>query len=380
MRTMLRILAIPAFLLCGSVAVAQSPPPKPADAPPATESKSLGAKSSGTTGGGSASSTGGSGSSSSFGIAAKKPEPGSLEEMLDNALRNNPDIRAAEAKVHDAEAESNRVRNNVIAKVVQLRNDIELAKKMLVHAQEIEKNEKNEMHKPGGRGPASTTMTAVLMAAAKVDTQKAEVARLEADLKAMLGSYARIKSGADVSVVTGAQGLDPFRGGTSGPLAPYGFTGTLSGFIGSSAGSGNAVIGSGTITFVQAPMAERIKNALEKPIQLAEIKEAPITDVVNLLSRKVGDEFMFRVLATEVGNAKLSLAKAEMPLGAWLQMVEDSVPGLRFVVRDYGILATSTASVPEGAMTVQQFWKQQEKAKPPAPKTGAGSPPAPNKP
>src|SRR4051794_33829889 len=55
----------------------------------------------------------------------KKPEPGSLEDLLDKALRQNADIRAAEAKVREAEAELNRVRHQVLAKVVSLRNDID---------------------------------------------------------------------------------------------------------------------------------------------------------------------------------------------------------------------------------------------------------------
>ena len=98
------------------------------------------------------------------------------------------------------------MRNQVIAKVVQLRNDIDLAKKMLVHAQDIEKLEIKVRNNQGG---SRENLLAALMATAKVDTQKAEIAKLEADLKAMLGAYARIKSGADASVGTGAQGLDP---------------------------------------------------------------------------------------------------------------------------------------------------------------------------
>jgi hypothetical protein len=372
MRTILRILAIPALLVCGSVALAQPP----ATNLPATESKSPGAKSSGTTTTGSSSNTTGSGgssqssgttgasgasSSSFFGTAAKKPDPGSLEEMLDSALRNNPEIRAAEAKVRDAEVESNRVRNQIIAKVVQLRNDIELSKKMLAHVQEIEKLENHVRDNHGSR----ENLLAALMATAKVDTQKAEIAKLEADLKAMLGSYGRMKSGADASNSIGSNST-----GATGTWTVSGKTywvDPLQYDLGRYSATNAANPGT-----VQPPMAERIKIALEKPIQLGEIKEASLTDVVNVLTKKVDGGITFRAVAN---NAKISLEKGEMPLGAWLQMVEDSIDGLRFVVRDYGILATSAASVPEGALTVQQFWKQQEKAKPPTPKAVPGSPP-----
>ena len=49
----------------------------------------------------------------------------------------------------------------------------------------------------------------------------------------------------------------------------------------------------------------------------------------------------------------------ELPVGAWLQMFEDSVPDLRMVVREYGILVTTKDRVPQGALTVQDFWNAQ---------------------
>jgi hypothetical protein len=368
MRTMLRILVILVFPLCGSVALAQQPATNPAAAPPATEIKAPGAKSGGTatinngtlqlgSGGNNGTLQLGSGGTGSISFLAKKPEPGSLEEMLDSALRNNPDIRAAEAKVRAAEAESNSVRNQVIAKVVHLRTDIELAKKMLAHAEKMEQMERR----------VNSSQTSLLAATANVDTQKAELARLEADLKAMLGSYARIKSGADLSNVTSGQGLTG-----SVVLNERNFTITSVDFDPQTM---KMLSGSLSLPAVQAPMAERIKNALEKPIQLGEMGDVSVTKVVDLLTKSVGGGITFRVLPGKVDASRLWFAAAEMSLGAWLQMIEDSIPGLHFVVRDYGILATMT--VPEGAMTVQQFWKQQAKPKSPAPKADPNLPPPP---
>src|SRR5205823_10488997 len=48
---------------------------------------------------------------------AQASEP-TLEEMLTNALKDNPDIRVAEAKVREAEAELNRTRLQVTQKVL----------------------------------------------------------------------------------------------------------------------------------------------------------------------------------------------------------------------------------------------------------------------
>src|SRR5437588_11514314 len=50
----------------------------------------------------------------------KALEHGSLEEALASALKNNPDIRVAESKVQEAEAELNRSRLQVTQKVVSL--------------------------------------------------------------------------------------------------------------------------------------------------------------------------------------------------------------------------------------------------------------------
>ena len=104
-------------------------------------------------------------------------------------------------------------------------------------------------------------------------------------------------------------------------------------------------------------MGERIKTALEKPIQLGEIKEASLTDVVNLLAKKVDDGIMFPRSGEQ--RKTISRRKGEMPLGAWLQMVEDSIDGLRFVVRDLrnpGNVRGFRAG--RRVDCYQQFWKQ----------------------
>src|SRR5262249_12081762 len=46
-----------------------------------------------------------------------------------------------------------------------------------------------------------------------------------------------------------------------------------------------------------------------------------------------------------------------VPLGAALQALEDQLPGLRFTVRDYGILVTFKSGPPPGAVSVHEFWK-----------------------
>src|SRR5262245_14715641 len=73
-------------------------------------------------------------------VAAKKepakPAPGSLEDTLEKSLRNSADIKAAEAKVREAEAELNRVRQQVLTKATALYSDLNLARRMLAVAEQ----------------------------------------------------------------------------------------------------------------------------------------------------------------------------------------------------------------------------------------------------
>src|SRR5215213_3984954 len=64
-----------------------------------------------------------------------RPAPGSLEDTLEKALRNSADIKAAEAKVRNAEAELNRVRHQVLTRATALYSDLNLAKRMLAVAE-----------------------------------------------------------------------------------------------------------------------------------------------------------------------------------------------------------------------------------------------------
>src|SRR5262245_30132912 len=69
--------------------------------------------------------------------AEEKAAAGSLEDLLAQALRNNPDIRVAEAKVREAEAELQRIRVVTAQKVAALRQAIETARQSRDAAREL---------------------------------------------------------------------------------------------------------------------------------------------------------------------------------------------------------------------------------------------------
>jgi hypothetical protein len=280
------------------------------------------------------------------GSAAKKPEPGSLEDLLDKALRNNADIRAAEAKVREAEAELNRVRHQVLAKIVGVRNDIDAAKKMLGYSERLLDLARK----------ANSSQQEVQAAIVAVDKQKAEVTKLENDLQALTGTWKNIHD-----LAFSPDGKLLYSAVTDGTVRIWDLQhGRLAD---SSANAALLALGQSISGGVQASMAERIKAALDKTVKMAAIpQEVPVTDALAAIIQKGNIDVPFRPVG-KPGNAPTTLMSAELPFGAWLQALEDSDPNIRFVVRDYGILVTTKDRVPDGAITVHDFWKRGEKSK-----------------
>lgn len=104
--------------------------------------------------------------------APPKPKPSELEQLLAEALVHNPDIRVAEAKLREAEAELNRVRFQVVQKVSTLHHAVEAQKSMIVTVE-------NELLV----GPPERRQNGALALA----QEKAKLASLEAEFPAILG-------------------------------------------------------------------------------------------------------------------------------------------------------------------------------------------------
>src|SRR5262245_44645507 len=113
-----------------------------------------------------------------------KPAPGSLEDTLEKSLRNSADIKAAEAKVREAEAELNRVRQQVLTRVTALHADLNLAKRMLAVAERT--MSLHEQARDRGQG----SLESVLTAQAMVEKHRGEVEKLETELKSLRGEFA----------------------------------------------------------------------------------------------------------------------------------------------------------------------------------------------
>lgn len=251
--------------------------------------------------------------------AKTTPSKSKLEEMLAEALKNNPDIRVAAANVTLAEAELNRTRLQVTQKIATLYHAID-AQKVVVEHQETKFK---AMQKQATRIPGVDLESAKLT----LTQAKAKLTELESQMPALLG---KTSHDADAAV----QALQRLQ-----RMAQEQFK-------------------------AQGPLTDKIRKALETPITV-NYKDVKFSEVLKDLEKKAsGLSFHVRDLSQEL-NPKTGVPAESsvtlhfdtpLPIAAILQAIEDKV-GSHFIVRDYGILVT-TGKLPPGALTVQDFMRQ----------------------
>jgi hypothetical protein len=285
-----------------------------------------------------------------------KPAPGSLEDTLEKALLNSADIKAAEAKVRNAEAELNRVRQQVLTRATALHADLNLAKRMLAVAEQGLAIEQRSL--PGGGAQA------VLTAQAMVEKHRGEVEKLEAELKSLRGEFALRPHASVLSVAFSPDGRR-----ISG-MAPDG-TVRLWDTI-----TGEVVLDQAGATQPKAAlaapgsMAERVRQLLDKEVEL-QLGGATIAGAVqDLMALASKPAIPVRDTLPNKQAVDANLA-GKLPVGAWLQAIEDSAPNVCIVVREYGLLVTPRDRVPAGAIGVSELWEM-KKAEPKA--AGPGLP------
>ena len=204
----------------------------------------------------------------------------------------------------------------------------------------------------------------VVAAEAKVASAEAELRRTRfeiarelivfwSDWKTTEGEVARLKSLNEKKVIS----LDEMIGAKA-KLAkmesqlPY-LLGTASGtYQGGRAASREM----GPKRLPQGPEVEKVRALLDELTELQFI-ETPLGDVVDTL-----EDYHKIQMTTDPEAAELPVTASmkDVPLGAALQMVEDTTPGVRFVVTDYGILVTAdTSEHATRYISVNEFWREQ---------------------
>ncbi len=278
-----------------------------------------------------------------------KPTPGSLEDTLDKALRNSADIKAAEAKVRESEALLNVVRQQVLSKATSLHNDLNQAKRMLPV---LEAALKEQTRLIDAKLVSKESMLAAQVA---IEKQRGEIEKLETELKALRGEFAvkspTISPDGRVLYTTTMEGV--LRAWDRDTGKAISDVNTYRGLL-SLAGRNRDLA-----TAVQPSMAERVRKLLNQEIEFR-LDSSPEAAVEEVLRDGAKSDVPIRsLLQRDAPSLKVVLA-GKMPVGAFIQAIEDTDPNLRVVIRDYGLLLTSKDRVPDGAIRAVDFWKTKD--------------------
>jgi hypothetical protein len=270
-----------------------------------------------------------------------------LEQMLAQALKNNPDIRVASAKASMAEAELNRARLQVTQEVIRLHHAL-LSQRATV-AYQTKKYERIKQL----QAQNAVSSEIVDEAQEAVTAAKAKLAELEAQMNALVGKSPR-EANADANAVRqqAVEALNRWQYGIEISTAEAMFRHVLEQHK------------------PAGPIAERIRAALEKHITL-KVEGEFVSEVLQHLEKQA--LLTIKLMAEGLPEPKLKLELTDLPLVAVLQYIEDSEPGYRFVVREYGLLFAPEAKLPPGAVRVQEFLRPPpaRSEKPPEDKRGA---------
>lgn len=265
------------------------------------------------------------------------PAKSKLEEMLAEAIKNNPDIRVAAAKLAEADAELNRARLQVMQKVVTLYHAIETQKRTVARWE----SDAKRLNEEAKRGIIDHTVLA------ETDHQlalaKGKLEELESQLPALLGKPARAEIDARVLEVYRVRELSDQLFRLDSPTI---------------------VRRESLISLAEwekrhkatGPMSERLRKALQTSVTV-DYKDMTFAAILKGLSKKVPG-LAFRHPTSSPDALKMSLQFEEaLPVSAILQALADE-SGYSFFVREYGILVTLPHEAPPGAMKVEEFLRQ----------------------
>jgi hypothetical protein len=309
----------------------------------------------------------------------EQPAKSKLEEMLEKALHNNPDVRLAEAKVAEAEAELNRARLQVVQKVASAYQAVE-AQRAAVEGAATQLAELK-------RTPGAVSQAELRTAEQQLIDAKAKLADLESQLPYLLGQQTVTVSQARIDVWLKAAHDPP---GTDAGGAYDEFIRRYYLDLYGRLPTPEELAAGGKPT-VQGPTADRIRAALDRPFSY-ECKDKPINEVLRDLSKAFQETNQGLLIKDKWRNdgplasdspPALTVRFDHMPFGAVLEWVEDSAPpyapeeggAFRFVVRDYGLVLVVRDQAPPGAPLLRDFWKG-AKADDKTPPSGAKDEPA----
>jgi hypothetical protein len=263
----------------------------------------------------------------------KAPAKSALEEALSEALKNNPDLRVASAKLQEAEAELFRARLRVVQNVVAQQRAAEQARAAVkLASQELERMSRNK---------GAIPEVALRRAEAKLAEAKAALAGAESELAYLLGKAPRagekVKAGELLQLHWSYRRFNlAHRARVLGqkfesPPAP-----------------------------VKGAMADKVRKALDRKVNY-KFESLRLDEVVKAF-QKDNPGIHFQLVFPKDSSERVTATLTDVPFRAALQLLADSVPDYRIAVRDYGLLIAPKDKLPPGAVLLDDFGKGEAKA------------------
>jgi hypothetical protein len=340
--------------------------------------------------------------------------PPSLELWIAEALKNNPDIRVAEAKLHDAEAELQRTRLKVLSEVTLLHTETPAAQAGVEEAgfryEKLRKLYETNL----------ASIQEVIAAKQAIAKQKTHLAVLQAKLPYLLGKPSKYTAiivdafssdaiPAHLSTRGGSDAAEmvlrlnfyqhELRKGVENLAKVAGKAATDEEFLrrltldllgrpptademkdflsrpekirrqkwveklGATQPQLEAVRGyypkaMALIVRSDSPMTDKLRKALDAPVRL-EFHGTSLSVLAHVRNTLLpGVNLVIRAKAIKNEDGVDINLKEPLPLGAFLQYLQDELDVV-FVLRDYGIVVVAAGEpLPPGAVTVVDFWKR----------------------
>jgi hypothetical protein len=304
----------------------------------------------------------------------KAAEP-SLEEMLKKALKDNPDIRVAEAKVREADAELNRTRLQVTQKVLAFHHSRESQKAIIKVAEDdLQRIQKLEASR-------AVSQEEVKQAQQRLSVAKAKLAEIEAEMPYLLGQQHK---GGFVSSAFSPDGKVRWTMMSDGTVRSL------------DAGTGQVLTNSkdtssGTFLMPDLIMsdiefhsiepfmirgvtnstpqeakslADKVRKALDTKVTV-DYRQKPVSEILDDLKKKA-PELSIHDLSGVSNRVIYDLQiNGQVPLRTALELLADTCnvmfvqelakDRLSFVLRDYGLLFAPSASLPPGAVHISNL-------------------------
>jgi hypothetical protein len=283
-------------------------------------------------------------------------EKSGLEKAIEEALKANPDLRVAAAKVHEAEATLSRARLQVTQKVVTAYQAVEIAKATVNIAQATLERLRN-LQKSN-----AVSAEDVSKAVQELTAAKAKLTTAEADLNYLLGKSATMQFTGYLNATNATLGVIQRSN-----AARYGVAFVdvdndgLLGFF----PPANALITATRTKPAPIAAADKIRKALDRRVTI-KFTDVPARDALKTILKEAEGLHVQASFKEPAWNEKITASLTDVPLGAVLQLLEDALGDYRTVVRGYGLLIAPRERVPAGAVSLAEFWQGGVKSDAPA--------------